>query len=162
MDYSQLPFTMSVKSMTVTDYSTGKEYVYTDRSGNKESIKAVDGEIFGSPGGSPPEEVESSTPPAEKPEPTPAPTEGMPEPAPSKSLEPPTTLTTEVSVTSLPGLPSSWVISSSDSGTASDPSSAAVSEQPAALLFMLLLIGLADHVSVYLIIGSVVLLGLFS
>jgi beta-glucanase (GH16 family) len=41
-DYSQGPFYMYVKSMQITDYSSGKEYVYSDRSGDWESIKAVE------------------------------------------------------------------------------------------------------------------------
>jgi len=41
-DYSQGPYTMYVKSVEVEDYSTGKEYVYTDRSGSWESIKIVE------------------------------------------------------------------------------------------------------------------------
>ena len=44
-DYSQGPFTMAVKSVKVTDYSTGKEYQYGDTSGSWTSIVAVDGEV---------------------------------------------------------------------------------------------------------------------
>lgn len=40
-DYSQGPFDMYVKSAHVTDFSSGKEYVYGDRSGSWESIKIV-------------------------------------------------------------------------------------------------------------------------
>jgi hypothetical protein len=32
---------MYVKSVNVTDFGTGKEYVYSDRSGSWQSIKAV-------------------------------------------------------------------------------------------------------------------------
>ncbi len=46
-DYSLAPFTMYIKSLVVTDYSTGKEYTYGDQSGSWQSIKAVDGEING-------------------------------------------------------------------------------------------------------------------
>ncbi|KAL2183679.1 concanavalin A-like lectin/glucanase [Thermothelomyces heterothallicus CBS 203.75] len=42
-DYSQGPFEMLVKSAHITDFSSGKEYVYTDRSGSWESIKIVEG-----------------------------------------------------------------------------------------------------------------------
>lgn len=38
-DFSQAPFDMFVKSAQVTDYSSGKMYEYTDRSGSWESIK---------------------------------------------------------------------------------------------------------------------------
>ncbi|KAA8632185.1 hypothetical protein SMACR_09528 [Sordaria macrospora] len=42
-DYNAGPYTMHVKSVQVTDYSDGKEYVYGDRSGAWESIKVVEG-----------------------------------------------------------------------------------------------------------------------
>ncbi|SPQ19890.1 6465af14-7bb7-46a5-be5a-de25dd712fdd [Thermothielavioides terrestris] len=42
-DYSQGPFEMYVKSAHITDFSSGKEYEYTDRSGSWESIKIVAG-----------------------------------------------------------------------------------------------------------------------
>ncbi|KOS16951.1 putative glycosidase [Escovopsis weberi] len=42
-DYSQGPFTMQVKSAQVTDFSSGKEYVWGDKSGSWQSIKVVDG-----------------------------------------------------------------------------------------------------------------------
>jgi hypothetical protein len=41
-DYSKGPFTMSVKSVRVEDYSSGKEYTYTDKSGSWESIKVTE------------------------------------------------------------------------------------------------------------------------
>lgn len=46
-DYSAGPFTMAVQRITITDYSTGDEYRYTDNSGSWESIEAVGGEING-------------------------------------------------------------------------------------------------------------------
>lgn len=46
-DYSKGPFSMMVKSVIITDYSTGKKYQYSDTSGKWESIKAIDGEING-------------------------------------------------------------------------------------------------------------------
>ncbi|KAK1773878.1 concanavalin A-like lectin/glucanase domain-containing protein [Copromyces sp. CBS 386.78] len=42
-DYNAGPYTMHVKSVQVTDYSDGKEYVYGDRTGAWESIKIVEG-----------------------------------------------------------------------------------------------------------------------
>ncbi|KAH8591470.1 concanavalin A-like lectin/glucanase domain-containing protein [Bisporella sp. PMI_857] len=42
-DYSKAPFTMYVKSAQISDYSTGKEYEWTDRSGSFQSIKAIQG-----------------------------------------------------------------------------------------------------------------------
>ncbi|KAL1991009.1 hypothetical protein VTN49DRAFT_5513 [Thermomyces lanuginosus] len=46
-NYNDGPFTMYCKSIKVTDYSTGKEYRYTDKSGTWESIEAVGGSVGG-------------------------------------------------------------------------------------------------------------------
>ncbi|KAL6868428.1 glycoside hydrolase family 16 protein [Trichoderma novae-zelandiae] len=46
-DFSKGPFSMLVQSITVTDYSTGKQYVYGDNSGSWQSIQAVGGQING-------------------------------------------------------------------------------------------------------------------
>jgi len=46
-DYSQGPFNMYMKSMTVTDYSTGNSYSYGDKSGSWESIVSNGGKING-------------------------------------------------------------------------------------------------------------------
>ncbi|KAI1500032.1 glycoside hydrolase family 16 protein [Biscogniauxia marginata] len=42
-NFDEAPFTMYVKSAHVEDYSSGKEYVYGDKSGTWESIKVVSG-----------------------------------------------------------------------------------------------------------------------
>ncbi|KAG6038733.1 hypothetical protein E4U41_003784 [Claviceps citrina] len=42
-DYASGPFTMHLRSAQVTDFSTGKEYTYGDRSGSWESIKIAAG-----------------------------------------------------------------------------------------------------------------------
>jgi beta-glucanase (GH16 family) len=47
IDYSQAPFSMHVKNVIISDYSTGTKYVYGDRSGEWTSIQAVDGEVGG-------------------------------------------------------------------------------------------------------------------
>lgn len=44
-NYSDGPFSMVVESIVVADYSSGKEYIYTNTSGDWQSIEAVDGEI---------------------------------------------------------------------------------------------------------------------
>jgi beta-glucanase (GH16 family) len=49
-DYSKGPFSMSVKSLVVTDYSTGKSYRYGDTSGSWQSIVAVGGKVNGNIG----------------------------------------------------------------------------------------------------------------
>ena len=46
-DYSQAPFTMGIKSVLVADYSSGKQYSYSDQSGSWESIKADGGKVNG-------------------------------------------------------------------------------------------------------------------
>ncbi|PKS05401.1 hypothetical protein jhhlp_008777 [Lomentospora prolificans] len=60
-DYSQGPFSMYVKSMVVTDYSTGDEYVYGDKSGAWTSIKAVNGVVNGNLDGASTSSSTSST-----------------------------------------------------------------------------------------------------
>lgn len=46
-DYTEAPFSMAIEKLIVSDYSSGKEYEYTDTSGDWTSIKAVDGEVNG-------------------------------------------------------------------------------------------------------------------
>ncbi len=46
-DYTAGPFTMYLKSLKVTDYSTGNSYKYGDNSGSWESIEANGGEVNG-------------------------------------------------------------------------------------------------------------------
>ena len=49
-NYGDGPYTMVVQSISVSDYSTGKEYRYKDKSGSWESIEAVDGKVNGNEG----------------------------------------------------------------------------------------------------------------
>ena len=49
-DYSAGPFSMSVRSIVVTDYSTGSGYKYGDTTGTWQSIVAVDGDVNGNVG----------------------------------------------------------------------------------------------------------------
>ncbi|KAE8377414.1 concanavalin A-like lectin/glucanase domain-containing protein [Aspergillus bertholletiae] len=46
-DYSAGPYTMYLKSLKVTDYSTGTEYSYSDQSGSWQSIRSTGGKING-------------------------------------------------------------------------------------------------------------------
>jgi beta-glucanase (GH16 family) len=46
-DYSQGPFSMSVKNMVITDYSTGSSYSYSNTSGDWQSITSDGGSING-------------------------------------------------------------------------------------------------------------------
>lgn len=50
-DYSTGPFTMTVKSIAITDYSSGTQYRYGDQSGNWDSIIAVNGKLNSYSGG---------------------------------------------------------------------------------------------------------------
>lgn len=49
-DYSKGPFSMTVKSVVISDYSTGKAYKYGDQSGSWQSIQAIGGTINGNAG----------------------------------------------------------------------------------------------------------------
>ncbi|PGH19568.1 hypothetical protein AJ80_03904 [Polytolypa hystricis UAMH7299] len=60
-DYSAGPYVMQVKSINVTDYSTGSKYEYSDKTGSWKSIKAVGGQVNGS--GDPGKAPSSSSPP---------------------------------------------------------------------------------------------------
>lgn len=46
-DYSEAPFTMTIKKLIVNDYSIGKEYSYSDQSGDWSSIEAKNGKVNG-------------------------------------------------------------------------------------------------------------------
>ncbi|KAL1957102.1 hypothetical protein VTO42DRAFT_6360 [Malbranchea cinnamomea] len=46
-DFSRGPFTMYVRSIRVTDYSTGSEYVYSDGTGTWQSIRSIGGQVNG-------------------------------------------------------------------------------------------------------------------
>ncbi|KAF2088689.1 glycoside hydrolase family 16 protein [Saccharata proteae CBS 121410] len=128
-DYSQGPFTMELKSLAVTDYSTGTQYKYGDNSGSWESIEAVGGSVGSSSSG-----VESAAPAVTSSSSgQPIPFDGNHEPSSSfvtPSVYPwvpeATTMSTvTASYTSLPGLPSGWTVTSS--GKVVPPSSAPVS-----------------------------------
>ncbi|KAG5294487.1 extracellular cell wall glucanase Crf1 [Histoplasma ohiense] len=95
-DYGAGPFVMGLKSISVTDYSTGTQYRYTDRSGSWQSIEAIGGKVngHGTPGSGP--QVESSIPPAE-------------------ATRPPTTK----------GLPSEWIVTDSGRATPPSTASSA-------------------------------------
>lgn len=116
-DYTKGPYTMYVKSVKVQDYSTGTQYVYGDKTGTWESIKAVGGSV--NSGGSTTEvaapAVTSSS-------------SGQPQVYPWVPLSS-TLSTATVAATDLPGLPSGWTVSSS--GKLIPPSSqATVSKIP--------------------------------
>lgn len=68
-DYSKAPFDMVVEKVTIQDYSKGKYYVYSDKSGSAASIVADDGKI----GEAPPKVTTTSHPPIASSEATVAP-----------------------------------------------------------------------------------------
>lgn len=128
-DYSKGPFTMTVKSLKVQDYSTGSQYTYGDTSGTWKSIKSNGGTIYS--GGDKPLNSDS-------PQIT-ATASGAPLPfTPSKTssdYERPSVYpwipgtsspTPEPTFGNYPGLPSGWTVS--DSGKVLPPSSAPVSK----------------------------------
>ena len=45
-DYNELPFSMYVKELVVSDYSSGSTYSYSDKTGSYRSIKAANGAVY--------------------------------------------------------------------------------------------------------------------
>ena len=134
-NYAAGPYTMEVKSIAVTDYSTGSQYKYSGTDGTWQSITAVGGTV-NSKGGS-----GSSAQAAVSPQVTgtinsPMPFQGTHSDKSSAVSQPnaggwtPTTLqtSTTATATTYPGLPAGWTVSSS--GKVLPPSAATVSEPP--------------------------------
>lgn len=115
-NYADGPFTMVVKSLSVTDYSTGKAYKYGDASGTWTSIESEGGAINGNANGASETTVAS-------PLITSTSSGGVPWTGTHRSD---TTLST--TYTTYPGLPSGWTVSSS--GKVQPPSAAPVSTHP--------------------------------
>ncbi|KAN0074080.1 Concanavalin A-like lectin/glucanase domain containing protein [Elaphomyces granulatus] len=63
-NYAAGPFSMYTKSISVTDYSTGSQYKYSDQSGTWQSIQAVGGKVNGNSGADPPAASSAADPPA--------------------------------------------------------------------------------------------------
>ncbi|KAF2478160.1 uncharacterized protein BDR25DRAFT_338805 [Lindgomyces ingoldianus] len=129
-DYSKGPFTMQVKSLMVSDYSTGTQYVYGDQTGTWQSIKSVGGKI--NSGGSPVQSVSPSIT-SSGPLPfTPKETSTYVKPSVYPWVPEASTLSTAaatVTYSNYPGLPSGWTVSSS--GKVVPPSSAPSTSLPA-------------------------------
>ncbi len=130
-DYSAGPYTMQVKSVKVTDYSTGTQYQYSDSTGTWQSIVAVGGTV--NPDGN--SNVDTSAPAVTsvasgQPIPfagTPPQTTSYVRPSIYPWIPEATTLSTAtVTYANYPGLPSGWTVSSS--GKVVPPSSAPVSK----------------------------------
>ncbi|MCJ1369570.1 hypothetical protein MMC20_000782 [Loxospora ochrophaea] len=137
-DYSAGPFTMMVKSISATDYSTGTQYTYSGTSGNWQSIQAVGGSV-NSNGGSGSSAVASAAPAVTSVSSNaPMPFEGTHRDTSSTYSTPDiwpwvasaTTMQTASSATptTYPGLPSGWTVSSS--GKLIPPSAAPSTSPP--------------------------------
>lgn len=136
-DYSAGPFSMVVKSLKVSDYSTGNQYVYGDQSGTWGSIKSNGGSI-NSGGGSPTqEEAPALTSQANGPPAPWIPTEtGYERPSVYPWVPEASTLATAVpTYANYPGLPSGWTVT--DEGKVVPPASSAPVSKPPFLLRLL-------------------------
>ncbi|KAL9100782.1 MAG: hypothetical protein Q9163_003878 [Psora crenata] len=129
------PFTMQVKSISVTDYSTGSQYKYTGSDGTWQSITAVGGSVNpkggkGSSAGAAAPEVSASS------NSGPMPFPGTHSDGSTTMVQPnaggwtPTTMQTSgvPTVTTYPGLPEGWTVTSE--GKVLPPSAASVTSQP--------------------------------
>jgi beta-glucanase (GH16 family) len=132
-NYADGPFTMTVQSLAVTDYSTGTQYKYGNTSGDWESIEAIGGKVNGNSGGAATTVVTADVSAITSASPSiPAGLGGTSKDDTSAmtgwpwvASATPTTLVT-AAFTSSAGVPSGWVISSS--GKVVPASSAAVSK----------------------------------
>lgn len=126
---------MVLKSIAVTDYSTGSQYEYSGTDGTWQSITAVNGKVVstGGDGTAVNADVAPSTTGTTD---SPMPFQGTHADSSSSVSQPnaggwtPTTLSTSstATVTTYPGLPSGWTVTSS--GKVLPPSAASVSEPP--------------------------------
>ncbi|KAL1306630.1 hypothetical protein AAFC00_005308 [Neodothiora populina] len=138
-DYTKGPFSMYVKSVAVTDYSTGTSYSYSDTSGDWKSITAAGGSISGGPSN-----VDSSAPAVTSTVNGAIPWGGThrttsiyttPNIWPWVTTGAPTTLATAAATnTDYPGLPSGWTVNAS--GKVVPPSAAPTVEVPLRMLLL--------------------------
>jgi len=136
-NYANGPFSMEVKSVAVTDYSTGTSYSYSGTSGTWDSIQAAGGKVNGNAQGAVADSSAAASAPSVTSASNPPSAFGGDLNGDSQSTsvsntypwvaDPTATLlTATASVTSYPGLPSGWTVTSS--GKVLPPSAAAVSE----------------------------------
>lgn len=126
-DYSKGPFTMFVKSLKVSDYSTGTQYIYGDTSGTWGSIKSNGGTIY-SGGDKPIQNAPQITATASgQPIPfTPTQTTVYTRPSVYPWIPGSSSYVPQPTFANYPGLPSGWTVS--DTGKVVPPSSAPVSK----------------------------------
>ena len=126
---------MSVKSIAVTDYSTGSQYQYSGTDGTWQSITAVNGKVVST--GKNDAAIDADVAPSTTGTTNgPMPFQGTHAESSSSVIQPnaggwtPTTLSTSstATVTTYPGLPAGWTVTSS--GKVLPPSAASVSELP--------------------------------
>ncbi|TVY28087.1 putative extracellular glycosidase [Lachnellula hyalina] len=129
-DYTKGPFTMTVQSLAVTDYSTGTQYKYGDTTGDWGSIQAVGGKVNGNSGSAATAVASADVPAVTSASPS-IPAGGIGGNSHTDTASQTgwpwvaaTTLSTAVAATSAPGVPAGWVITSS--GKLVPASSAAV------------------------------------
>ncbi|KAF9889253.1 hypothetical protein FE257_007566 [Aspergillus nanangensis] len=127
-DYDDGPYTMYMKSLKVTDYSTGSSYSYGDQTGSWESISADGGRINGNIDADTASRVESAPTVTATVDSMPIPFSGThretsvnERPSVWPWVPTPTTLSTDTAMT---GLPSGWTFSSS--GQIQPPSAASI------------------------------------
>jgi len=140
-DYSAGPYSMQVKSIAVSDYSTGTQYRYSDTSGNWQSITAVGGSVNPGSGSN----VDAAAPAitsSSNGQPIPfaganKDTTSFIKPSVYPWVPEATTLATATArYSNYPGLPSGWIVS--DSGKVLPPSSAPVSVSiPSRFLYLI-------------------------
>ncbi|MCJ1239398.1 hypothetical protein MMC14_007394 [Varicellaria rhodocarpa] len=120
-NYANGPYTMQVKSISVTDYSTGSQYTYGDESGSWQSIKSSGGSI-NSVGDSGSSSADPSAPAVTAvSNGAPLPFEGTHRGSSTYIIpsvypwvaNPTTLLSSTATATTYPGLPSGWTVSSS-------------------------------------------------
>lgn len=130
-DYSKGPYTMTVQSISISDYSTGTSYEYKGSSGNWQDIVAVGGAVNGNKGSSGSTVAIVQAPSATSASPT-IPVGGMGGTSSGDIktgwpwVASSTTLKTVVATSSIAGIPSGWTVSGS--GKIVPVSTAAVSK----------------------------------
>ncbi|RKF60985.1 putative extracellular glycosidase [Erysiphe neolycopersici] len=117
-DYSKGPFTMTVKSIAVFDYSTGNQYKYGDQSGTWNSILSIGGKINSNSGGSHSQTITTELPSVTSSSPSIPAGLGKDHDSTSTRTQWPWVPTSTLSASShfathVNGLPSGWVINSS-------------------------------------------------
>lgn len=131
-NYANGPYSMVVKSLSVTDYSTGTQYKYGDTSGSWQSIQAIGGSVNGNAGGKANSVASADVPAATSASPSIPAGVGGNGKTDTRTLtgwpwvaSPTTMATASNAYTTAAGVPSGWVISSE--GKIVPASSAAVS-----------------------------------